>query len=345
MGVRVVLANVTRPRPTSLDHAAFWARHALPAPPPTRPSLFEQRPDWGFHIYGLGVRMMDLGLADRVEFWDYAASRSTIYHSNGILRVLFENEDDVAAYVARYGPPDLFVNHGGGGAPILELLEGRCFRVYVPAMRAGAPPRVNTGAECFLVDDERDLDDRSRLYIPVVNLRKIRPDGRPKARDLVYLASVYEGKRHDILIDAVRGTAITGHLHPVGPSSLDLSGTRLTTSDWDERDVVELLRTSRMAVYPADLASSPAAMWECVAAGLPIVVNEAIAGGKHLVVPGVTGELAPEGSFRDAIEHVLANLDAYRPREHFEEHWDTERVLDGYIEFFRSMGWDPGRAS
>jgi glycosyltransferase involved in cell wall biosynthesis len=339
--VRVVLANVSPPRPATADYARLWADHVLPEPPRSRPGLFDEPPDWGFHIYALGVRMMDLGLADRVEFWDYAATRSCRYHSTGILRVVFENEEDVAAYLARFGPPDLFVNHGRHGEPLLRMLEGRCFRVHVPAMRRGAPPRANTGAECFLVDDERDLDGRSMLYVPVVNLRAFRPNGRAKERDLVYLASVYEGKRHDILLDAVRGTSLTGHLHPVEPSALDLSGTRLTTSGWGERDVVELLQSSRMAVYPADRASSPAAMWECVAAGLPIVVNEAIAGGKHLVVPGVTGELAPAESFREAIGHVLARLDAYRPREHFEEHWDTLRVLDGYLEFFRRMGWEP----
>ena len=72
-------------------------------------------------------------------------------------------------------------------------------------------------------------------------------------------------------------------------------------------DVVELLRTSKIAVYPADHASSPASMWECVAAGLPIVVNEDIKGGKHLVVPGVTGEFARADSFLRVMRHVLAH--------------------------------------
>jgi glycosyltransferase involved in cell wall biosynthesis len=339
-GARVVIANFGRARPTTLDHRAFWASHPLP-PPRRRTPLFDQPLDWGFHIYSLGVRMMDLGLADRVEFWDYADPRSTVWHSSGILRVLFENEEDVAAYLERYGPPDLFVNHGGHGEPVLAMLEGRRFRVYVPALRKRPLPRVNAGAECFLVDDERDLDERSMLYVPVANLHKLQPNGRAKERDFIYLASVYRGKRHDLLLDAVRGTAFTGHLHPVEPDALDLSGTRVTTSRWGEREVADLLHGSRIAVYPADWASSPAAMWECVAAGLPIVVNETIQGGRHLVVPGVTGELVPPDSFRDGIEHVLANRRAYRPREHFEEHWDTLRILDGYIDFFRRMGWAP----
>jgi len=112
----------------------------------------------------------------------------------------------------------------------------------------------------------------------------------------------------------------------------------LTTSNWYERDVVELLRTSRIAVYPGDQTSNPAAMWECVAVGLPIVVNENILGGKHLVIPGTTGEFASESGFRDAIDQVLANRDSYRPSEYFGSHWNTFEMLDRYLEFFQTMG-------
>jgi hypothetical protein len=81
-------------------------------------------------------------------------------------------------------------------------------------------------------------------------------------------------------------------------------------------------------------------MWECVAAGLPIVVNENIKGGKHLVVPGVTGEFASEYNLYGVMKHVLANLDSYRPREYFMENWDTVSTLEKYLSFFRKMGWE-----
>ena len=112
-------------------------------------------------------------------------------------------------------------------------------------------------AECFLVDAEEQLDERSMLYLPVVNTEKIRPRDVAKERDFIYLASCYEGKRHDLLLDAVRGTDLTGHLHPVDPGQVDVSGTLVTTSRFDERGVVELLQTSRIAVYPADVSSIP----------------------------------------------------------------------------------------
>jgi glycosyl transferase family 1 len=137
----------------------------------------------------------------------------------------------------------------------------------------------------------------------------------------------------------VRGSSLTGHLHPIDGRRLNLAGTRITTSDWDERDVVELLTTSRIAVYPGDDTSNPAAMWECVAAGLPIVVNREIRGGKHLVVPGVTGELASEDEFGAVIQQVLANRDSYTPRQYFEEHWDTVETIERYLAFFERMGW------
>ena len=336
--LKVVISNFSPPHDGMLDFDALWQSHRIPAPR-QRNALFEQPVDWGFHIYAIGVYLMDQGIADAVEFWDYGAKRESFYLSNGILKVKFLNAHDIDAYVRRYGYPDLYINHGRNGVPILERFEGKCFRVFVPAMRPGDPPRENRGAECYLVDDEVDLDPRSMLYVPVVNTRLICPDDRPKERDFIYLASNYHGKRHDLLIRAVRGTTLTGHLHPVDASTLDLADTRITTSNLNERAVVDLLRSSRIAVYPGDDTSNPAAMWECVAAGLPIVINEAIAGGKHLLVPGVTGEFASEASFAQTMRRVIDERDRYRPREYFETHWDTIAMIERQLEFFRAMGW------
>ena len=334
--MRVVIANLSNPVDRRLDFRAYWKQHEMP-PRERRVSLFEQPHDWGFHIYAIGVHLLDQGEAGQVEFWDYSAERRSHYLDNGILRVTFFNDDDVSAYLEETGDPDLFINHGPVGAGLLDRLAGRCFRVHVALARVG---RADADAECYLVDAEDMLHERARLYVPVVNTARIRPADTPKLRDFVYLASVYHGKRHDLLLDAVRGTELTGHLHPVDdPSLLDLSDTKVTTSAFNEVDVVELLRSSRIAVYPGDRTSNPASMWECVAAGLPIVVNAEIMGGKHLVVPGVTGELAPPSRFREVMEEVLERCDSYRPREHFESEWDTVATIEGYLDFFEQMGW------
>lgn len=336
--MRIIIANFSEPGSKTLDFRSYWSSHVRPKKR-VRESLFEQRPDWGFHIYSIGVYLLDKGIADEVEFWDYSEHRSAAYHSNGILKVMFLNEEDAKFYLERYGHPDLFINHGSCSRVILDYLAGKCFRVHVPALRSGLSRQENFGAECYLVDSEEYLDDRSMMYIPVVNVKKIHPVDCEKKRDFIYLAAFYPGKRHDLLLNAVRGTELTGHLHPVDGSKLDLANTNITTSNWNENDVVDLLRTSRIAVYPGDYTSSPAAMWECVAAGLPIVVNEKIKGGKHLVVSGVTGELASEDNFLETMRHVLANLDSYKPREYFMENWDTVPMLEKYISFFRKMGW------
>ena len=336
--MKIVIANVCQPVPKQADFKACWANYAKP-PKRSRYSLFKQPHDWGFHIYSIGAYLLDKGIADEVEFWDFAEPRSTEYHSNGILRVLFYNEDDVKAYLDRFGYPDLFINHGTFGRPLLDLLDGKCFRVHVPALRAGLDLQGNSGAECYLLDSEEFLDDRSMMYIPVVNTEAIYPVSCEKTRDFIYLAANYKGKRHDIIVNAVRNSEITGHFHPVEGRELDLTNTRITTSAFNEKNVIELLRTSKIAVYPADHASSPASMWECVAAGLPIVVNEAIKGGKHVVVPGVTGELAREDNFLEVMRHTLANQKKYRPREYFMQHWDTVSTLESYLAFFRRMGW------
>src|ERR1044071_2475293 len=336
--MRVVIANFSKPISSEMDFTSYWRGHVMPQRV-ARTSLFDQRPDWGFHIYSIGVYLMDKGLADEVEFWDYAEQRSTAYHSSGILRIMFHNEDDIKSYLARYGYPDLFIIHGSAHCGILDVLAGKCFRVHVPALKKDPDRKENFGAECYLVDSEKYLDDRSMMYIPVVNTKQIYPVDCEKKRDFIYLAACYPGKRQDLLINAVRGSDLTGHLHPVDGSKLDLYNTHITTSDFDERDLVDLLRTSKIAVYPGDDTSNPAAMWECVAAGLPIVVNKNIRGGKHLVVSGITGELASEDNFLDTMRYVLANLGRYKPREYFMEHWDTLALLESYLSFFRKMGW------
>lgn len=342
--MKIVISNFSKPLKKTMDFKAYWRSHVKP-PKHDRISLFEQDVDWGFHIYALGVYLMDLGLADEVEFWDYTDERTTHYLSNGLLRVTFYNEDDVKAYLERYGYPDLFMNHGREGLPMVQYLKGKCFTVHVPALKSGLSRLDNYGADCYLVDSEEFLDNRSMMYIPVVNTKRIFPGEVEKERDFIYIAANYPGKRHDIVINAVRGTNITGHFHPVSSSELDLSSTKITTSDWNQVDLVNLLRTSRIAVYPADDASSPAAMWECVAAGLPIILNEKLKGGKHLVVKGVTGEIASENTYYETMRHVLANLHHYRPRQYFEEQWDTVGTLDKYLSFFETMGWNHKKCS
>ena len=126
----------------------------------------------------------------------------------------------------------------------------------------------------------------------------------------------------------MRATALTGHLHPVKEGQIDLRDTRITTSGWDEANVVELLQTSRIAVYPGDIESSPAAMWECLAADLPIVVNEQIWGGRHVVVPGVTGEFANQFNFGERMRYVLENRRQYAPRQCLVEKWDTVAEIE-----------------
>src|SRR3954451_6529457 len=128
--MRVVIANVSPPLDSRLDYRAEWAGYE---PPPREPrnSLFEQPHDWGFHIYAIGVHLLDLGEAHQVEFWDYTEERRVHYLSNGVLRVALHNDEDAAAYLEATGDPDLLVNHGPAGAGILRMLEGRCFRVHV----------------------------------------------------------------------------------------------------------------------------------------------------------------------------------------------------------------------
>lgn len=68
-------------------------------------------------------------------------------------------------------------------------------------------------------------------------------------------------------------------------------------------------------------------------------MNKNILGGHHLVVPGETGEFAAEDIFGEVMQEVLHHRGQYSPRQYFEETWDTESVLESYLEFFVKNGW------
>src|SRR6516225_6141876 len=62
--MRIVIANFGAPLDRALDFDEYWRAHTMPPRREKRLSLFEQRVDWGFHIYSIGVYLMDQGLAD-----------------------------------------------------------------------------------------------------------------------------------------------------------------------------------------------------------------------------------------------------------------------------------------
>ena len=78
----------------------------------------------------------------------------------------------------------------------------------MPALRSGLDREENFGAECYLVDSEEYLDDRSMMYVPVVNTKKIT---LVRATRRETLSTADFTKRHDILLNAVRGSELTGH--------------------------------------------------------------------------------------------------------------------------------------
>ena len=189
----------SRRRGPRLPRLLEAARDAAPRQP--RLSLFEQPHDWGFHIYSIGVHLMDLGEADRVEFWDYSTERRAHYLSNGILRVTFFNDDDVSAYLEQTGDPDLFINHGpvGRGPPrharraLLPRPRGvggvgsaRRRRRVLPgrlrghARRPRAPVRAGGQHGADLPGEHAQA---ARLRLPRVRLRGQAPRPPPRCRE------------------------------------------------------------------------------------------------------------------------------------------------------------------
>src|SRR5262245_60340878 len=110
-GLKVAISNFSEPVARDDDPEAYWAQH-VPPPRPRRMSLLEQDARWGFHIDAIGVHLLDRGVAAEVEFWDFTEERFAWYGQAGVLNRSFLDEDDLRAYLDRFGYPDLFINHG-----------------------------------------------------------------------------------------------------------------------------------------------------------------------------------------------------------------------------------------
>jgi len=180
--MKVVIANFGEPvyPQQPMDYRSYW-RMFEKLWTKRRKRLFELEHNWGFHIFSIGVYMLDQGLADEMEFWNFTEDRRFFWHPYGFCWMNFLNEEDLQVYLEDVSPPDLFIQRGGcAGRTVLKMLEGSCFRVYVPALRGDIDRTGNYDAECFLVDSEEYLDEASMMYTPVVNTRYVRPSDTEK---------------------------------------------------------------------------------------------------------------------------------------------------------------------
>ena len=68
--MKVVIANFSRPINKKMDYKSCWRNFSKPKLE-SRTSLFDYDSGWGFHIYAIGIYLMDQGIADEVEFWNF----------------------------------------------------------------------------------------------------------------------------------------------------------------------------------------------------------------------------------------------------------------------------------
>lgn len=73
--MRVVIANFRPPLAKPADFPEWWSSQARPRKKDRYERLLDYSAGWGFHIFAIGLHMMDLGLADDVEFWVARATR------------------------------------------------------------------------------------------------------------------------------------------------------------------------------------------------------------------------------------------------------------------------------
>ena len=87
-----------------------------------------------------------------------------------------------------------------------------------------------------------------------------------------------------------------------------------------------IINRSKLALIPSNESdASPRIILEYMAAGLPILANEKMCGGKKYILEGA-GELAPIETFTQRIPKMLSNLNQYNANHVFTENFAPEKM-------------------
>jgi glycosyltransferase involved in cell wall biosynthesis len=213
-------------------------------------------------------------------------------------------------------------------------------RVYYPASKRFLNQDW-THFDLFLVDDERQIAPVTRL-VPASTVHRViktadpalfRPlNGIEKRYDLCMIGAMcLSRKNHDALVRLLTAApslsaVVIGQQDPNVVASLRNTGARLQLIEFCGREQLNhLMNQSRMGFVPSLMDAAPRVILEFMAAGVPVLMNSAILGGRDYITHE-TGRLAAEKEFVDVAKHICDGRLPFKPRKGFEENFAPERA-------------------
>ena len=139
-----------------------------------------------------------------------------------------------------------------------------------------------------------------------------------------YALDIFCGELNMTGVLMVTKDAKTGKRCDIPPSC---KGKILQTPFLPQDEVLDYMRQSRFLFLPQVWDASPRVATQALTLNVPLLMNRNIIGGWKYIVSGHTGEFFHDHSdLRQSVEHLMANLDGYKPRKHVLEYYGDENA-------------------
>jgi len=288
---------------------------------------------WSLMLLG---QLRSQGVLETAEAW-FASDAAFEFEKYGVRVRCFNGFDEM---VQASRPTDvLWVR--GLCKPFLRTLNRMParLRVYYAASKRLLPYRWNH-FDLILVDDERQIGPVSRLGVSkrVDRLMKTTDPTvfRPlpqvaKLYDLCIIADMRAARKNFAALarllktDPQLSAQVVGVQTPEVIRELRDTGARIDFVEYCPRDELNrCMNQARIGFVPNLLDAAPRVIVEFMAAGVPVLLNAAILGGRDYITPQ-TGVLASELEFPAAIHRILSGELPLDPRAGFLKNFQPEK--------------------
>lgn len=277
------------------------------------------------------------GVLDSAEVW-FASDEAFEFEQYGVRVRCFNGFDEMTRAIR---PMDVLWVRGicKPFVKALNRMPAR-LRVYYAASKRFLPYRWNH-FDLILVDDERQIGPVARLGVAEQVDRIIKTTDPAVFRPLPDVAKLYDlcmigemrapRKNFAALIRLLNAephlsALVVGKQAPQVMLELRETGARIEFVEFCPREELNrLMNQTRIGFVPNLLDAAPRVILEFMAAGVPVLLNAAILGGRDYITPE-TGVLAAEAEFPNAIRSILSGELPLNPRAGFLENFRPERA-------------------
>ena len=284
-------------------------------------------------------QLQRLGFLDHAEAW-FVSDVAMEFVQHGVTVRCFESFDAMAEASE---PTDVLWVRGKCKAyvDVMNRMPAR-LRVYYPASKRFITSDWNH-FDVLLVDDARQVGPVSRLgaatavhrVIKTADPEIFRPlDGVEKLYDLCMIGGMQlTRKNYGALVQTLKSdpsltAVVIGKQVPNTVEQLKATGAAIRFIDFCGREELNrVMNQSRIGFVPSVMDAAPRVILEFMSAGVPVLLNSAILGGRDYITPE-TGVLAAEAEFAKVARRICDSEVKLNVRKGFEHNFRPEKAAE-----------------